>query len=36
MENNNLWNMVPDSKGRKLTEGDWERGAEENIWTEEG
>jgi hypothetical protein len=28
--------MVSDSKGGTWTEGFWEKGSEENIWTEEG
>jgi hypothetical protein len=31
-----VWNMVSDIKGGTLTEGVWEQGAEENIWTKEG
>jgi hypothetical protein len=29
-----VWNLVSDSKGGTYTEGVWEQGAEENIWTE--
>jgi hypothetical protein len=29
-----VWNLVSDIKGRIYTEGIWEQGAEENIWTE--
>jgi hypothetical protein len=28
-------NLVSDIKGAKYTEGVWEQGAEENIWSEE-
>jgi hypothetical protein len=28
--------MVSDIKGGTYTEGVWEQGAEENIWTKEG
>jgi hypothetical protein len=28
-----VWNLVSDIKGRKLTDGVWGQGAEENIWT---
>jgi hypothetical protein len=31
-----VWNSVSDIKGGTQTEGVWEQGAEENIWTEEG
>jgi hypothetical protein len=31
-----VWNLVSDIKGGTQTEGVWEKGAEENIWTEEG
>jgi hypothetical protein len=31
-----VWNLVSDIKGGTLTEGVWEQGAEEDIWTEEG
>jgi hypothetical protein len=30
------WNLVSDIKGRTETEGIWEKGAQDNIWTEEG
>jgi hypothetical protein len=28
-----VWNIISDIKGRAQTEGVWEQGAEENIWT---
>jgi hypothetical protein len=31
-----VWNLVSDIKGRTYTEGVWEQGVEENIWTKEG
>jgi hypothetical protein len=31
-----VWNLVSDIKGETQTEGVWEQGAEEDIWTEEG
>jgi hypothetical protein len=31
-----VWNLVSDIKGGTYTEGVWEQGAEEDIWTEEG
>jgi hypothetical protein len=31
-----VWNLVSDIKGGTQTEGVWEQGAEENIWTKEG
>jgi hypothetical protein len=31
-----VWNLVSDIKGGTQTEGVWEQGAEEDIWTEEG
>ena len=31
-----VWNLVADIEGGKETEGVWEYGVEENIWTEEG
>jgi hypothetical protein len=30
-----VWNLVSDIKGGTQTEGVWEQGVEENIWTEE-
>jgi hypothetical protein len=29
-----VWNLVSDIKGGTQTEGVWEQGTEENIWTE--
>jgi hypothetical protein len=29
-------NLASDIKGRTQTEGVWEQGVEENIWTDEG
>jgi hypothetical protein len=31
-----VWNLVSDIKGWTQTEGIWEQGDEEDIWTEEG
>jgi hypothetical protein len=31
-----VWNLVSDIKGGTQTEGVWEQGAEETIWSEEG
>jgi hypothetical protein len=31
-----MWNLVCDIKGGTYTEGVWEQGIEENIWTKEG
>jgi hypothetical protein len=31
-----VWNLVSNIKGATKTEGVWEQGSEENIWTEEG
>jgi hypothetical protein len=31
-----MWNLVFDIKGGTWTEGVWQQGAEENIWTKEG
>ena len=28
-----VWNLVIDIAGGKETEGDWEHGVQENIWT---
>jgi hypothetical protein len=30
-----VWNLTSDITGVTQTEGVWEQGAEENIWTEE-
>jgi hypothetical protein len=30
-----MWNLASDIKGRTQTEGIWEQGAEQNVWTEE-